>query len=1170
MALALPRYAELDITTNFSFLRGGSHPEELVATAKLFGLDAIAVTDRNTLAGVVRAHLAAKEVGGIKFLVGVHLDLKNAPSLLAYPTNRAAYGRLCRLLTLGQRRAEKGECILYLDDVAAHAEGLIFIILPPDEEMAASFEPKLRRIKDVLGPRTRLYLAARHSYRGNDQARIATLAELGRRIGIPSVATNSVLYHAPHRRDLQDVLTAIREKCTVAEAGLRLEANAERHLKSAHDMARLFAGHEDALARTIEIAKACAFSLDELKYEYPDEPVPEGKTPQSHLEDLTWEGAAWRFRDGISDKVRDTLEKELALIAELDYARYFLTVHDIVRYARSQGILCQGRGSAANSAVCHCLAITNVDPTEIDLLFERFVSPERKEPPDIDVDFEHERREEVIQYIYARYGRDRAGLAATVICYRGRLAVREVGKALGLSEDTVAALATTIWGLSNSSLPEEYVRQAGLDPSDPLLARCLELTHELIGFPRHLSQHVGGFVLTRGPLSEVVPIGNAAMEDRTVIEWDKDDLDALGLLKVDVLGLGMLTCIRKAFAFLREHYGKDVTLGTVPRDDPAVYDMLCKADSIGVFQVESRAQMNMLPRLRPRVFYDLVIEVAIVRPGPIQGDMVHPYLRRRCGDELVEFPSPHPDHGPADELHQVLGKTMGVPLFQEQAMRLAMVAAKFSGPEANELRRAMATFRRRGTIERLREKMVGRMTERGYPAEFAKRCFNQIKGFGEYGFPESHAASFAHLVYVSAWIKCHYPPAFAAALLNSQPMGFYAPAQIVACARAHGVEARPPDVNHSLWDCTLEEARDGAFALRLGLRQIDGLREADVQCLVSVRDDISAGLNPHLFAPPHPSPCKGEDSGGLKPSVGGGQDATDPLPNPPPLREKFSDVRDLWRRSGIGRASIEKLAAADAFRSLGLDRRQALWEVRGLPKESPLPLFDHTATAEAGDEKKVALPLMPLSEHVVNDYRTLRLSLKAHPMSFLRTRVAASRILSCADLKQARDAVRVSVAGIVLVRQRPGSAQGVVFMTIEDETGVANSVIWPKVLERERKVVMGARLVVVHGRVQRHEDIIHVVAERLEDRSDWLRLLTDDGENLSVALANADEIRRPEPGSWRDKSDELSLPLAHGDHVKHAGGEDPRGRVRERNHPRWHPRRHPRSERIIPRSRDFH
>ncbi|HKQ56169.1 MAG TPA: error-prone DNA polymerase, partial [Methyloceanibacter sp.] len=744
-----------------------------------------------------------------------------------------------------------------------------------------------------------------------------------------------------------DVLTCIREKCTIAEAGLRLEANAERHIKSAKEMARLFAGHEDALRRGVEIAQACAFSLDELKYEYPDEPVPAGKTPQSHLEDLTWDGAAWRYPTGLPGKIRDTIVKELALIAELDYAPYFLTVHDIVRYARSLGILCQGRGSAANSAVCYCLAITNVDPTEIDLLFERFVSPERKEPPDIDVDFEHERREEVIQYIYARYGRDRAGLAATVICYRGRLAVREVGKALGLSSDTVAALATAIWGLSNSSLPEHHVREAGLDPSDPLLARVLELTQELIGFPRHLSQHVGGFVLTRGPLSEVVPIGNAAMEDRTVIEWDKDDLDALGLLKVDVLGLGMLTCIRKAFALLKDHYGKNVALGTVPRDDPRVYDMLCRADSIGVFQVESRAQMNMLPRLKPRCFYDIVIEVAIVRPGPIQGDMVHPYLRRRCGEEAVVFPSPHPDHGPADELHQVLGKTLGVPLFQEQAMRLAMVAAKFSGPEANELRRAMATFRRRGTIDRLREKMVGRMTARGYPPDFAERCFNQIKGFGEYGFPESHAASFAHLVYVSSWLKCHYPAAFAAALLNAQPMGFYAPAQIVSCARAHGVEAREADINWSEWDCTLEPASaqgartkntqamsspgstgrssghdqepDARFALRLGLRQIDGLREDDAKRLVAIRDSLPLDL-PSLVSSPgltgrpsHPETLDNEDREILDARLRG-HDKRELG------RETYRDVRDLWRRSGLKRASLERLAGADSFRSLGLDR----------------------------------------------------------------------------------------------------------------------------------------------------------------------------------------------------------------------------------------------------------
>jgi error-prone DNA polymerase len=1193
MTTAIPSYAELDVTTNFSFLRGGSHPEELVATAKALGLEAIAVTDSNTLAGVVRAHLAAKEVG-IKFIVGARLDLKDAPSLLAYPANRAAYGRLCRLLTQGQRRAEKGQCTLHLADVVAHAEGLIFIVLPPDDFPSnspssspgltgrssnhvsldnegqrlldarlrghdkGSFEAELRRLKQALP--APLYLAARHFYRGDDRARIAALAELGTRVGTPLVATGAVLYHAPHRRALQDVLTCIREKCTIHDAGFRLEVNAERHLKPPQEMARLFHGHEDALARTLEIASSCTFSLDELKYEYPDEPVPHGKSPQSHLEDLTWAGAQWRYPYGIPPKVADTLTRELALIAELNYAPYFLTVHDIVHFARAQNILCQGRGSAANSAVCYCLAITNVDPTEIDLLFERFVSPERKEPPDIDVDFEHERREEVIQYIYARYGRDRAGLAATVISYRGRSAVHEVGKALGLSEDTVAALATTIWGLSNASLPDEYVRQAGLDPSDKLLARTLELTQELIGFPRHLSQHVGGFVLTRGPLSEVVPIGNAAMEDRTFIEWDKDDLDALGLLKVDVLGLGMLTCIRKAFALIETHYGRALSLGTVPRDDPQVYDMLCRADSIGVFQVESRAQMNMLPRLKPRKFYDLVIEVAIVRPGPIQGDMVHPYLRRRSGVEPIDFPSPHPDHGPADELHQVLGKTMGVPLFQEQAMRLAMVAAKFSGPEANELRRAMATFRRRGTIERLHEKMVSRMVARGYPQEFAERCFNQIKGFGEYGFPESHAASFAHLVYVSAWLKCHYPAAFAAALLNSQPMGFYAPAQIVRCAREHGVEAREADINHSLWDCTLEETKAGGFALRLGLRQIDGLREDDVKTLVSRRDGLPAEFLPHLFAPPHALLLSLPGLTGQSSNPSGldneGQrllDARFRGHDTGSKRESFRDMRDLWRRSGIGRAALERLAAADAYRSLGLDRRQALWEVRALPMEVPLPLFDHARASETGAEPEVALPIMPLSEHVVNDYRSLRLSLKAHPMRFLRRLCTEARFLSCADLRSLRDGARVGVAGIVLVRQRPGSAQGVVFMTIEDETGIANSVIWPNVLERERKVVMGARLVVVHGRMQRHEDIIHVVAERLEDRSDWLTLLDQDAEALSLLVAHADEIKRPEPGSWHPARDEGSNSAA-----------------RERSHPRWHPQRHPRAERVIPKSRDFH
>jgi error-prone DNA polymerase len=787
-------------------------------------------------------------------------------------------------------------------------------------------------------------------------------------------------------------------------------------------------------------------------------------------------------------------------------------VRDIVHFARSQGILCQGRGSAANSVVCYCLAVTAVNPTEIDVLFDRFVSPERKEPPDIDVDFEHERREEVIQYIYARYGRDRAGLAATVISYRARSAVRDVGKAMGLSEDTVAALAGMVWGTSSGGeLPEKHVRAAGLDPKDPLLARVLELSYELMGFPRHLSQHVGGFVLTRGPLVEVVPVGNAAMDDRTFIEWDKDDIAALGLLKVDVLALGMLTCIRKAFDLIEQHEGTAMTLASVPREDEAVYDMLCKADSIGVFQVESRAQMNMLPRLKPRCFYDLVIEVAIVRPGPIQGDMVHPYLRRRDGVEVEHYPSPSSKCGDKDELRNILGKTKGVPLFQEQAMRIALVAAKFSDAEVNELRKAMATFRRRGTIGLLEEKMVSRMVARGYDKDFAQRCFNQIKGFGEYGFPESHAASFAHLVYVSSWIKCHHPAAFAAALLNSQPMGFYAPAQIVRDAIEHAVEVRAADVNLSDWDSTLEKDGGGRPAMRLGLRQIDGLQEEEIGKLVAARTS-----------------------------------------------KPFRDVHDLWARARVKLFTLEKLAAADAFRSVqaelgfaktGLDRRQALWEVKALGAAEPLPLFSWSETREAAAEPFVQLPQMRLSEHVVNDYQTLRLSLKAHPMSFLRERFAARRVIACDELRGIKDGAYVSVAGVVLVRQRPGSAKGVVFMTIEDETGIANAVVWAKTLERFRKEVMASRLIVIHGRVQRHQDIIHVVSARLEDRSDWLQLLSAEAATMKAPLANADEVLRPDPASAHP----AKFPA------------DPNA---NKMHPRW--ASHPRDARIIPKSRDFH
>ena len=904
------RYAELQVTTNFSFLRGGSHPGELVAQAKHLGLAAIAITDRNTLAGVVRAHAAGKDLG-FKIIVGVRLDLESDMPLLAYPRDRSAYGRLCRLLTLGQRRAEKGRCRLVLADVVEHQDGMIFVAVPPQGVPGRSFADELRVARALI--REPLYLAVAMLRRGRDRARLEALAALALAHRTPLIATNDVLYHHADRRPLQDVLTCIREKCTIHEAGYRLDANAERHLKSPEELVRLFSGHEEAVERTLEIADRCTFSLDELRYEYPDEPVPPGTTPQQHLECLAWKGARDRYPQGVPDKIKAGIVKELALIDKLGIAPYFLTVHDIVAFARSRDkpILCQGRGSAANSTVCYCLGITNVDPNAIELLFERFVSEERREPPDIDVDFEHERREEVIQYIYARYGRDRAGLAATVITYRGRSSLREVGKAMGLSEDVTASLAGLVWGYGQEATTARQFREKGLDPEDPLLFEVLALARELEGFPRHLSQHVGGFVLTRGPLNETVPIGNAAMADRTVIEWDKDDIDALGIMKVDVLGLGMLTCIRKCFELLQAWYGLDYSLATLPREDPAIYDMLCRADSVGVFQVESRAQMNMLPRLRPRSFYDLVIEVAIVRPGPIQGDMVHPYLRRRDGLEPEHYPAPHPDCGPEDELRQVLGRTKGVPLFQEQAMRLAMVAARFSPSELNELRRAMATFRRSGTIGTLEEKMVGRMVARGYDPEFARRCFSQIRGFGEYGFPESHAASFAHLVYVSSWLKCHYPAVFAAALLNSQPMGFYAPAQIVRDAREHGVEVRPPDVNWSGWDSGLELSPPPrpACGERVGVR----------------------GRTPSLAPHPALSPLpRGEGNpvlrlglrevAGLSEADGRAIERTD---------RRFRSLAELQHRTGVAIAALEKLAAADACRSLGSGSSRRALEGQG-------------------------------------------------------------------------------------------------------------------------------------------------------------------------------------------------------------------------------------------------
>jgi error-prone DNA polymerase len=931
------------------------------------------------------------------------------------------------------------------------------------------------------------HLAASYLYSGDDIARIAALDALARENGLTLLATNDVHYHEAARRPLQDVMTAIRQKTTVARAGHLLHPNAERHLKSPAEMLRLFERWPHAITAARELADACRFNLEELRYEYPEEICPEGRTPQDWLEEQTWACAAVRYPSGVPGSVRDTLARELALIGKLNLATYFLTIKDIVDFARNQDppILCQGRGSAANSAVCYCLGITAVDPARHALLFDRFISEDRNEPPDIDVDFEHERREEVIQYIYRRYGRQRAGLCATVIHYRPRMAIREVGKAMGLTEDVTAALARTVWGGWGSEVAERNVEQAGLDLSDPHLKRVLKLTEQMIGMPRHLSQHVGGFILTQGPLTETVPIGNGAMADRSFIEWDKDDIDALGILKVDVLALGMLTCIRKCLDLLGAHHGRDLTLATVPREDPETYAMLRKGDSLGVFQVESRAQMNMLPRLRPREFYDLVIQVAIVRPGPIQGDMVHPYLRRRRGEEAVSIPAPGPAFGPPDELTSILGRTLGVPIFQEQAMKIALDAAKFSGAEANRLRKAMATFRRRGMVDELQDMMVERMTQRGYDRDFAQRCFNQIRGFGEYGFPESHAASFAHLVYVSSWLKCHYPAAFACGLLNSQPMGFYAPAQIVRDAAEHGVVVLPADVNHSMWDCTLEQEGQ---ALRLGLRQIDGLPEHVAAALVSARE------------------------------AGG----------------PFADAGALKARAGLSPAVIERLAAADALGSLGLSRRQALWDARSLVAAPPLPLFAAADAREEGEERaRTRLPVMPLSEEVVADYQTLRLSLKAHPMAFLRAELAERGFVRAADLRDRKLRSMVRVAGVVLVRQQPGSAKGVCFITLEDETGVINLVIWPDLKEKQRSVVMGARLMEVRGRVEYDDEVIHVIAQHLTDASEGLARLSDDA--LQPAMARADEVNRPVPGRVPPPA-----------------------------------RSHPRNVRVIPKSRDFH
>jgi error-prone DNA polymerase len=1058
-------YAELQVTTNYSFLRSGSHPGEFVFRAASLGHTAIGIADRNTLAGVVRAYAAVKEFyeetaipeeNWIKLIVGTRLETRDGYSLLAYPMDLDGYKRLSRLLTLGNRDpVNRRECDITFEDLAAHSEGLIAIALPPRDIHDPAFHDRLRKLARLFGDRC--YLAGTFLFRGNDAERLADLDNLATQMKVRLVATNDVHYHVPERRALHDVVTAIRHACTVEQLGFRRFASAERHLKSAAEMDRLFRRHPHAIERTQEIARRCTFSLGQLSYQFLKEEE-HGETPMQKLERLTWEGARFRYPDGISDKVARNIRKEFALIEEKKIAPYFLTVHDIVKQAREMKILCQGRGSAANSTVCYCLRITEIDTDRNDTLFERFLSNERNEPPDIDVDFEHERREELIQWIYANWTRERAALAATVISYRTRSAIRDVGKALGLSPDTLGVMARTVWGSGGSALNLKYIREAGLDPEDPRLALALELSSTLIGFPRHLSQHVGGFVLTADRLDELIPIQNAAMADRTVVEWDKDDLDVLGIYKIDVLALGMLTALRKSFDMIEHHYGRACGLD-VPDGDKDVYGMLCKADSIGVFQVESRAQMSMLPRLKPQKYYDLVVEVAIVRPGPIQGGMVHPYLKNRGKKaEEIEYPG---------QLRKILERTHGVPLFQEQAMQIAIDGAGFSPAKADKLRRAMATFRRAGTIHKLKDDFINGMLTNEYEREFAERCFKQIEGFGEYGFPESHAASFAILVYVSSWVKFHYPEVFCAALLNSQPMGFYAPAQLVRDAREHGVEVRPPDINASDWDSTLEKTLGKRRALRLGFHQVNGLKQDDMKLLVERR----AG-------------------------------------------RPYRDPADVWRRGGLSKRQILALARADAFASMGLSRRDVLWAVRAF-SETSLPLLDQARIAEP----QVTLPKLTLGEQIVDDYSTISMSLRAHPLQLLRPTLSERRMSTSQKLRQeARNGDFLQMAGLVLVRQRPGTASGVVFITLEDEFGIANLVVWPKVFETYRRVVMGSRLLGVAGKVQRVDStddigasVIHLVADRLWDWSADLDRIADLDGRFELRQGRGDQAHSSTP-----------------------------------------------------------
>ena len=1112
-------FAELVAATNYSFLRGASHPSDMVARAIELGMTGIGIADRNTVAGVVRAYVALRDARekltgqelppfDFRLVVGARLVfVDGTPDIIAYPETRLGWGRLTRLLTKGNLRAVKGDCILKFEDLLEYLDDISFIVLPATSGEAQQAHRKpvdypsdipalrlvsssdenslsgtLRRLRSKVPGR--VWLGTSIGLVGNDARQLARLKRLTDLVDVPLLATNDALYAEPAQRPLHDVLSCIRLGSTIADAGRALEANAERHLKSPAEMARLFRTCPEAIAETQKFLARIHFTLDDLRYEYPHEPVPPGRKPLAYLFHLVKQAAQERYGAVLPSKVRKSLAEEFRLIRKRNYAYYFLTVYDLVRFARDQKppILCQGRGSAANSIVCFLLGVTSVDPLEHNLLFSRFVSEDRNEPPDIDVDFEHERREEVMQYVYGRYGRHRAGIAATVIHYRQRSTIREVGKALGFSEDVTDRLSGTIWGSwDGKDVPEERLTEAGFDPSNPRMMQLKELADQLLTFPRHLSQHVGGFVLTEDRLDETVPIHHAAMKDRSFIEWDKDDIDALELMKVDVLALGMLTCIRKSFDLMRDHGLGDQTLELdLEAADTAVYDMLCKGDSVGVFQVESRAQINMLPRLRPRSLYDLTIQVAIVRPGPIEGDMVHPYLRRRNKEEAVHFPSPAIEHGRPDELHEVLGKTLGVPLFQEQVMRLAIVAAQFSNSEANQLRRAMATFKNLGTIDTFRDKMVEGMVARGYARDFAERCFKQIEGFGSYGFPESHALSFARLVYVSAWLKCHHPAVFTCALLNSQPMGFYAPAQLVRDAREHGVEVRGIDINASEYDNRLERRKDDQLALRLGFRQIDGFRKEWAKQLVAAR---GAG---------------------------------------------FFHVEQLAQRAGLPSRALRLLADSDACGSIGLKRRDALWEARRTP-QGILPLFAHAEAAELGEEARIELPTMAFSEEVVTDYQVTRLSLKGHPMQFLRSTFEREGVLSCVEASKATEGKIQRVAGVVLVRQRPGKGNAL-FITLEDETGITNVLLWARDFERYRREVMAARLMEVEGEIQRSkEGVTHLMARRVFDRSELLSRLTD-GHPLPLPPSPADGAKNPS---------------------------DPR-------------HGHPRNVRILPRSRDFH